>query len=187
MYLTNQQYEIIKKKVVELFQFLNIHRIPIDCFEICRRMGIQLVPYSSLSGKKLQAIKKFSQDGVSLLWEENGKSGWKIFYNDAMPSQRIRFTIMHEIGHIVLDHTEHSELAESEANFFARYALAPSPLVGQLEIEDYVELSTTFDLSLQCASYAMRAYLKWLKHSSADLLDYEVNLLSLFQFKGGCV
>ena len=46
-----------------------------------------------------------------------------------MYDRRIRFTIMHEIGHIVLDHTEHSDLAESEANFFAKYALAPPPLV----------------------------------------------------------
>ena len=52
--------------------------------------------------------------------EENGQSVFYIFYDDSMYDRRIRFTIMHEIGHIVLDHTEHSDLAESEANFFAK-------------------------------------------------------------------
>ncbi len=29
-----------------------------------------------------------------------------------VPDRRIRFTIMHEIGHIIFDHTEHSVLAQ---------------------------------------------------------------------------
>lgn len=43
---------------------------------------------------------------------------------------------MHEIGHIVLDHSEGSELAEVEARFFAKYALAPPPLIHKLRLQN---------------------------------------------------
>ena len=98
-----------------------------------------------------------------------------------MPERRIRFTIMHEIGHIILNHTEHSDLAESEANYFAKYALAPPPLVHELHIEDYLELSERFDISHQCAFYAMNNYNKWLRYGSPEYRDYEVTLINLFQ------
>ena len=43
-----------------------------------------------------------------------------IYYNDKKDAGRIRFTILHEIGHFVLGHLQQSDLAESEANFFAK-------------------------------------------------------------------
>lgn len=88
---------------------------------------------------------------------------------------------MHEIGHIILDHTEHSELAEREAKYFAKYALAPPPLVYKLKIGDYLELAEKFDLSYECAYYSMKKYSKWLKYGSSELLDHEITLISLFQ------
>lgn len=33
--------------------------------------------------------------------------------------------MLHEIGHIILDHSEDSNLAEDEVKFFAKYALVP--------------------------------------------------------------
>lgn len=39
---------------------------------------------------------------------------WYIYYNDKKDYGRINNTIMHEIGHIVLDHSEDSELAEKK-------------------------------------------------------------------------
>ena len=97
-----------------------------------------------------------------------------------MYDRRIRFTIMHEIGHIVLDHTEHSDLAESEANFFAKYALAPPPLVHKYKPEDYCELAEIFQLSQECAMNAMKFYHRWLRYGPRNYLDYEIVLLDLF-------
>ena len=123
-----------------------------------------------------------SKDGCHALWEiKKDVFITVIYYNDEMPDRRIRFTIMHELGHIVLDHTEHSELAESEANYFAKYALAPPPLVHNLEIGDYLELADKFDLSYECAYYSMQKYFKWRRYGSPELLDYEVDLISSFQ------
>lgn len=112
--------------------------------------------------------------------EKNGQNVLYIYYDDSMYERRIRFTIMHEIGHIILEHTEHSDLAESEADFFARYALAPPPLIHKYKPEDYYELANIFQVSLECAMYAMRAYHMWLRYGPSDYLDYEIVLLDLF-------
>ena len=97
-----------------------------------------------------------------------------------MPKKRIRFTIMHELGHIFLDHSEHSELAESEANYFARYSLAPPPLIHMLGIEDYIELSERFNLSKECAFHAMRSYQKWLHFGLSHYTPHERKIITLF-------
>ena len=144
-------------------------------------MGIKYIPYSSLSEKKKEALAIGSQDGLHALWElSKGKFVFTIYYNDNLPSRRIRFTIMHELGHIFLDHTEHSDLAESESNYFAKYALAPPPLVHTLQIQDYVELADRFDISYECAFYCMQKYSKWFRYGAADYLDNELALISLF-------
>lgn len=131
-----------------------------------------------------QKQKKVSEDGFCILAEEcHGpfvSLQWYIFYDDTKSRERIRFTVMHEIGHIVLGHTEHGQLAESEANFFAKYSLAPPPLVHKIKPEDYMDISVAFDLSHECAYYAMSFYSKWLHCGDLKYLNYEIELLSLF-------
>ena len=132
MRLQNDRYEFIKAKVVNMFKKYNINSIPVDCFEICKKMFIEVKPYSKLGAIGLEKAMSVSSDGFCMMHPMRICSikvdSWYIFYNDSMLKERIRFTIMHEIGHIVLDHSEHSELAEAEANFFAKYALAPPHL-----------------------------------------------------------
>ncbi|MBQ5562683.1 MAG: ImmA/IrrE family metallo-endopeptidase [Clostridia bacterium] len=180
MRLLDKRYEEIKKIVVSLFTELNLYDVPIDCFKICERLGIRVVKYSDVNEEKRKACKEFSKDGFCMEIEENGQSVFYIFYDDSMYDRRIRFTIMHEIGHIVLDHTEHSDLAESEANFFAKYALAPPPLVHKYKPEDYCELAEIFQLSQEFAMNAMKFYHRWLRYGPRNYLDYEIVLLDLF-------
>lgn len=184
MRLTNDRYEVIKKSVVKMFVENDIRQIPIDCFEICQKMCIKLRKYSQLTSDALLKAKEISEDGYCMLIKEGPEPfvslQWYIFYDDTKSRERIRFTIMHEIGHVVLGHTEHSQLAESEANFFAKYSLAPPPLVHKIKPEDYMDISKDFDLSQECAYYAMSFYNKWLQYGHSEYLNYESELLSLF-------
>lgn len=183
--LPDNRYEKIKQDVVNMYEKNDIRCIPIDCFEICQKMCIKLIKYSILTNDTLASVLKSSEDGFCIQTLEvfglSANLQWYIYYNDNMPYQRIRFTIMHEIGHIVLDHTEHSELAESEANFFAKYALAPPPLVHKTNPEDYLDIAITFNLSDECAYYAMKTYNNWLRFGSNKFLDYELSLLLQFE------
>lgn len=182
MRLRGSRYDEIERTVISLFENIQIESFPLDCFEICEQLGFMVIPYYSLSEKKRKACKEVSEDGFSLIIETTpGEYTYEIYYNNLMPHHRIRFTIMHEIGHIILDHSEHSDLAESEANYFAKYALAPPPLINRLEIEDYLELADCFDLSHECALYSMKKYNKWLMYGPSKLLDHETALITLFQ------
>lgn len=181
MRLTGSRYDEIENEVIKMYSQIIIKKFPLNCFEICDQLGIVCIPYSTLSQKKRTALDIGSKDGLHALWEiSKGQFVFVIYYNDALSPQRIRFTILHEISHIILEHTEHIELAESEANYFAKYALAPPPLVHELKIEDYVELADRFDISHECAYYCMKKYNSWLRYGSKYYQNNEITLISLF-------
>ena len=106
-----------------------------------------------------------------------------IFYNDRKNYRRCNMTILHEIGHAVLGHTEETnhDIAEAEAAFFAKYAIAPPPLVHKIQSKTAVAISEQFDISLEAAMYARDYYLKWLQFGPHDYLEYEVVLLNQVQ------
>ena len=100
--LSDEKYEFIKGEVVHIFEMYEIRCIPASGFEIAIKMGITLIPYSGLSRRKLKAARAISEDGF--FCENGGKE--IIYYNDMdYKYDRQNFTILHEIGHIVLDHT----------------------------------------------------------------------------------
>lgn len=140
-------------------------------------MGINVIPYSAYTETKRSLLLLKSEDGFSL---EKTDGQWFIYYNDKKNYGRINHTIMHEIGHIVLDHTEDSELAEKEVNFFAKYALAPPVLIHKLGLNCPESISQIFEISYQEACYAYDYYLKWLLFGNSNYTDYECQLLRLF-------
>lgn len=183
--LSNNRYEEIKKIVVELFIKYDVKCIPINGFELASKMGIKIIPYLSYNEKTQKLMMKRSKDGFFV---EKTEGEFYIYYNDTMNYGRINNTILHEIGHIVLDHTEESELAEAEVNFFAKYALVPPVLVYKLNINSPNKISEIFDVSIQAGYYAYDYYRKWLKYGGSIFKEYEINLIGLFKdaiwFKG---
>lgn len=174
--LSDERCEEIKKEVVNLFEKYNINGVPISGFEIASKMGIKVIPYSSKTGVARELCFKESEDGFSICKGDK----WYILYNDDKQFGRINNTMLHEIGHIVLDHTEDSELAEKEVKFFAKYALVPPVLVHKLKLTTPEEISETFDVSYEAAYYALVYYNKWLRYSGKYYKPYEEQLLALF-------
>ena len=112
MRLNDEQYEEIKRVVIENFLEYDVKTVPISAFEIAVKMGIKIVPYSALDSEKKEASLKISFDGYSI---EDGKNEWTIYYNDDCQSYgRINQTIMHEIGHFALGHIDEGEEEEAE-------------------------------------------------------------------------
>lgn len=180
MRLSNEQYEEIKRTVIDTFLEYDIKGIPINAFEMAIKMGITIIPYSALNEKKLKAALKISADGFSL---ETTKRGWSIFYNDFCTNYgRINQTIMHEIGHYALGHVEEGEEEEAEAKFFAKYALAPPPLIHNINEEITVDsIMKTFDISQQAATFAYQYYCNWLQYGGEEYTEYELKMLDLFK------
>ncbi len=176
--LTDEEYEFIKGEVIHIIEKYNIKCIPVCGFEIASKMEIALIAYSILPKKKLKTAKGVSEDGFFI--EKDGKEF--IFYNDIDRCyERQNWTILHEIGHIVLDHTGHSKHDEDEANFFAKYAIAPPVLVHRIAAKCPQDIYEVFDISFEAAVYAYNYYCSWKKRfeSVRRLTEYEKRLLAI--------
>ncbi len=180
MRLDDEVYEYIKSEVIDLFERYDVHCFPISGFELAMKMGIVLVPYSSLSRQKHICAKQISPDGF---YFEPGDGKEYIFYNDFFGYTRVNMTVLHEIAHAVLGHYEgiDFEVREAEAAFFAKYAAAPPPLVHRIYPNDTQEIMESFDISYEAAFYALEYYHKWRSHFYATgyLKAYEEKLLDL--------
>lgn len=178
--LTNESYEFIKGEVIHLFVIHKIRCIPVSGFELATKMNITLIPYSGLSRKKLREAMYSSPDGVFV--EKDGRE--YIYYNDIdFCYERQNWTILHEIGHIVLDHTGHGENEEEEANFFAKYAIAPPILVHEIGAKSPWDIHEKFDVSYEEAEYAYDYYCSWKRRFNRvkRFTEYEKKLLELYK------
>ncbi len=166
--LPDFMYEEIKDVVSRLVKKYNVQNIPVNVFALARKLGIRLVKFSDLTEYEMQCLAKFgvSEDtaGFYALAEKNGQTIPYIYYNDKLELGRIRFTILHEIGHIVLGHIEQSDLAEAMADFFAKYLIAPPMLVYKIRPIDYMEIKEVFLLTKTCAWNSFDYYQTWKRH-----------------------
>ena len=175
MKLTDEICEDIKTQVVDVLIYTKTCKIPIDPITIAKRLGLLIAKYSELNdrSKKIYEIK----DGCSKYSE---KDKWVICYNEQVKQERVKYTIAHEIGHFALGHTKDGEEEETEANFFAAYLLAPSPLIHNiLDNPDSQSISCTFGISKEASGHAYERYIKWLIHAG-PYKEYEKRLLKLF-------
>lgn len=180
MRLDNEKYEEIKQTVINTFLEYDVKCIPISAFELAIKMGLKVIPYSLLSRKKRRVAMKISLDGFLA---ERNDGIWLIYYNDECKTYgRINQTIMHEIGHYVLGHVHEGEEEEAEANFFAKYALAPPPLIhNTVQPVNPETIMIKFDISHQAAEIAYKYYQSWLRYGGRYYKEYEEKMLELFE------
>ncbi len=137
----------------------DIRALPVDVVSICKRERINLFTYS----QSMNFIK-------SLGLEDNAKDNdafslnSMIFYDDTKPRERQRFSIAHELGHILL-HSERGGKAtvynrepspcdnpiETEANIFASRILAPLCVLQFLNLNSIKEISEFCEISFTAA------------------------------------
>ena len=175
--LPSNEFDRIEKAVVDLYKKLRLDQVPLDPFVIASKLGFLVKKYSDLPMDTQIYLKNNEREGVSLFDPDIGT--FVICYDDNISYSRIRFTIMHEIGHIMLGHREESVLAKRMADYYAAYSLAPSPLIRKFKCEDYLDISNTFDVSQECAYCCFCRYYKWL-HQGGNNKPYENELLDLF-------
>lgn len=152
----------------EVLLRLHISALPIALGVISKGLSIPFVSY-----QRLAKIRNCGIAEVCLAMDSMSGSALKInekyyvSYNEDMPAARKRFTIAHEIGHIVLGHLEKAEVRrlsrdafthpccrafEQDANDFARNLLAP-PVAHELQgVQNIAKTSAVFSISKACAS-----------------------------------
>lgn len=108
---TNAAY-ILLESMYDRFSYIDIF---VDLFRIIAAMP-HVVIYSYSEVIYSEVIEKYhwdpeilfspSDSGFTIIEKSQNHIKSIIFYNDHDPRERIRFTIAHEIGHIVLGHLE---------------------------------------------------------------------------------
>lgn len=176
--IQNFRYEQIKRACVDTLKNCNIGTVPIDVKYLLITNGVMLKTYSSYSSnpRAIEMLMRYSPDAFTIQLSDGRKM---VLYNDKMPDARIRFSLTHELGHIVLKHRQESELSEKEADFFASYLLAPPPLIASFKCFTPKELSDRFNVSIEMSKNSLRRFCAWAGVTSR-YCDYELTLLSLF-------
>ena len=116
--------------ICDLYEELEISRLGFSLKKVCNKLDINLIPYSFFRDKSL--LLKLDEDGFNCINPKNSKIG--IYYNDKIkPRKRVKFTIPHEIGHIVLNHNlkggKETDDQKKEADIFAQEFYCPSALI----------------------------------------------------------
>lgn len=181
--LPKKVYDKIEENVVDLYIELEL-TIPINPIDIAKRLGYELHYLSEIKNPNEQKIISdaitHTCEGVSYF--DSKHNTYLIWINDINSNYqpRLNFTIMHEIGHIRLGHKCDSILAEIEANFFAAYALVPSPLPGLMRCESFIDIADTFHVSIECAYNSSSRIRNWCDYGG-PIKQYEKRLLNYFK------
>lgn len=167
-------YESIKYATLSVLTECNIHSFPMNCFDILKHYEIDVYPYSSLSEDLQNYCKKFSDD--ALIYKD------KICYNDNLPYGRILFSLMHELGHIKLQHDiNHTLEMEQEANFFASNLLAPRMVIHYSECKNQNDVSKLFHLTKEASQYAFDDYKRWKRRITChNMTSFDKAIYSYF-------
>lgn len=187
--LSNDRYEEIKQLILEMYEDSGVDAFPMDPFIIARRLKYVIRAYSTLAFDEYLWATSISENGFSRpeYNQDTGMYEYVIYYNDQdHTGGNIRWTIFHEIGHIYLGHHDnpdgYEDIEEDEANFFAKYAMCPPPLLYAAKCESAADVCSKFNTSDEFAGYAFIYYQRWLFRGPKKFMPYELRLLQLFHF-----
>ncbi len=137
----------------------NVTRLPVSVSRICKNLGVSVISY-----KKGYEIIKTA--GLEEICEQNDGMTFmgSIFYNNECKIERQRFTIAHELCHILM-HTESKynlepssgdPFIEKEANIFASRILAPACVLWGIGVTTDEEICRICGISLAAAKFRMK-------------------------------
>lgn len=173
------RYEYAKKKAYELLSDLDIREYPIDIFNIYKIKNIkyfslsEAAPLISLYPNLSNLLTKdaFDKNDMDAFTTIIPNFGYVTFYDDQKSDDRIRFTLAHELGHILLNHCIDFEetlyfrsglsaaqykVLEREADTFAGAFIRPARLVRLLnsiyQKLHIAEIQAIFNISYSAAN-----------------------------------
>ena len=132
-YSRNLSWEILVKE--------NVSTLPIKLVPLCRQMGIRVIRYCDMPESAQR-----DRDGCNAIIDGN----YCILYNETFSSTRKRFTIAHELGHILMKHSGVPD-NEHEANIFASRLLMPACVLYECGVSSATDIMELCDVSRSAA------------------------------------
>lgn len=186
--ISPERRQEIKRIVLSALQQLPNDSLPVKIKAICKAYSnIRLIPYS-LHMKRYnlsyEDMKIYCGTSDSCADYSANHDKYIIYYNDIdyhniINSNRYRWNIAHELGHILLEHHKtnkntriyrcsltHSEYnyLEEEADYFAQLILVPHVVLYVFKIQNERSLKTLCKISGPAANRRFRAYREWLQN-----------------------
>lgn len=134
------KYKYSRDLAWEILLKERVRQLPVEIIPICKHMDIRVLRYSDMPSLQ------FNAGGTSA--EIGGKM--YIFYDDTVSPERQRFTVAHELGHIIMRHSG-AEDNEAEANVFASRLLMPACVLYACEVTSAEEIMALCAVSRQAA------------------------------------
>ncbi|MCD8195251.1 MAG: ImmA/IrrE family metallo-endopeptidase [Coprobacillus sp.] len=183
----------------DIYEQSGIFEPGFDLFKFLKKMGVVVVPYSSILDTNLyKNILKKRKDGASTIFNNTPI----IFYNDAIKSEaRIKTTLCHEYGHIALGHYQMKNYLsqytkEKQARLFAIMFYTPFALLWHYSLYSTEQIEAAFKISTESAYQQSERMIECL-NSGYRLDKYDERLLEIFlnnqkiakgkNYKGGVI
>lgn len=151
-------YNLILKQILDVLEKCGIKSFPIECQTIIQYYGYRIYSYQEL---QLQTPELYD---ICIQYSEDAFRDSElriVAYNDQKHPYRIRFSLAHELGHIILQHEKPMQTAEIEANFFASNLLAPRMAIHYARCKNETDVAKVFAISQEAARYAFDDYRRW--------------------------
>ena len=145
--MVSLDYNFIADKIRSVYVECEIRSFPIDCFQILQHYNFRIYTYAQLqeaNQRLYEVCRKYSDDAFRY---QN-----IICYNQRAHKKRIRFSLMHELGHYILEHKNESVKNEQEADYFASYMLAPHIAIRKSGCTTADDIHDQFDVSYAMAN-----------------------------------
>ena len=165
-------YKIARDRAWQCLIETNINALPINLSQVLDYYHIK--------------IKSFSSNDKQAFIENNS-----IFLNTQLIKTRARFTVAHELGHILLNHKNlshsiHSEsdnknIEEFQANIFARCLLMPAIVLKEINYIEAQDIADACNVSLQSARYRAERMQELLRRDKFNLSPLERQVYNNFK------
>ena len=160
---------------------LKIDKLPIDILSICSRCKETKVMSFSQAEQEFGMPEGYylengpSDSAFTIRRETDSKKQYFMLYNNDRfynSVARLRFSLAHELGHILMQHETGHVFSEMEANCFAQHLLCPAPLVEEMKLEGESgigQLSLFFGVSRSVASIVVKDLKRLLQDVDLDM------------------
>lgn len=159
----------------------NINEYPLSINKIIKQNNWYLVDYQVYCNYKGKDIFELISKFPDAFTVQDKNNNFLICFNTQNNKQRIRFSIAHEIGHIVLGHLYKNEKLEKEANMFASRILMPMLLIKELGITTPEELANICDVSIEAATFRFKRFNEIMGREKFYTNPLEIKLLNLLK------
>ena len=168
VYMQYLKYKNARDASWEILIELQITELPVKISRVIRALNIPLYRYSEnqdlMDNSDLGKIA-ITADAFTILMDD----ALAIFYDDKKPPNRVRFTLAHELGHIICGHLsaaasitaknkepdDQDDDKETQANIFASRLLSPAYVLKQVNATTVEQIMAHCRISQKCATFRL--------------------------------